>query len=78
MSSSAAASNGNTPLVVTAELANKLKTELAAQQVIHVPAGGLAGVDWAAKLKVNVVSFVLVTGLNQFHVAYLTCIVTQC
>lgn len=50
--SSSASSNGSAPLVVTAELAAKLKNELAAQQVIHVPTGTLAGVDWAAKLKV--------------------------
>ena len=53
VSSSSSSSNGGGPLVVTAELANKLKSELAAQQVIHVPTTALGGVDWAAKLKVG-------------------------
>ena len=56
-SSGGVTANGGSPVVMSPlipELASKIKGELGAQQIIHVPAGAVgATVDWTSKLKVR-------------------------
>ena len=52
MPTTSTATNGGTSLVVSAELADRLKTELNRQQVLQIPTGSLTSLNSAGEWKV--------------------------